>query len=127
MALEGGMFAVAERGRKVSKGDYEEQLPELRAGLLEAQLELKEAGVPVILVFSGADGAGKSETVQRLHEWLDPPGPGSNAFGPPSDHERERPTGPRFWRPLPPRGRIAMHPGPRSPESPGERACGRRD
>src|SRR5258706_338038 len=68
------MFEVAELGRKVSKADYEKQLPGLRAGLLEAQLELKAAGVPVILVFSGADGAGKSETVQRLHEWLDPRG-----------------------------------------------------
>ena len=103
------MFEVAELGRKVSKGDYEKQLPELRAGLLEAQLELKGAGVPVILVFSGADGAGKSETVQRLHEWLDPRGLETNALGPPSDEERERPAYWRFWRTLPGRGRIGMY------------------
>ncbi|PYQ19639.1 MAG: polyphosphate:AMP phosphotransferase, partial [Acidobacteria bacterium] len=68
------MFEAAELGRKVSKSEYATQLPDLRSGLLAAQVALRPAGVPVILVFSGADGAGKSETVQRLHEWLDPRG-----------------------------------------------------
>jgi len=103
------MFEAAELGRKVSKEDYEEQLPELRSGLLEAQLELRRAGAPVVLVFSGADGAGKSETARRLHEWLDPRGLETNAFGPPSDEERERPPFWRFWRSLPARGRIGLY------------------
>ncbi len=103
------MFEAAELGRKVSKSEYATQLPDLRSGLLAAQVALRPAGVPVILVFSGADGAGKSETVQRLHEWLDPRGLETNAFGPPSDEERERPTGWRFWRTLPARGRIGIY------------------
>jgi polyphosphate:AMP phosphotransferase len=102
------MFEAAELGRKVAKGDYREQLPELRAGLLQAQLELRKAGVPVIVVLSGAEGAGKSETVQRLHEWLDPRGIETNVFGPLSDEERERPPYWRFWRTLPARGRIGL-------------------
>ena len=36
------MFEAAELGRKVSKQDYEVQVPELRAGLLQAQQELKD-------------------------------------------------------------------------------------
>ena len=103
------MFEAAELGRKVAKEDYEKQLPELRSGLLETQLELRKATVPVILVFSGADGAGKSETVQRLYEWLDPRGLETSAFGAPSDEERERPGYWRFWRTLPARGRIGMY------------------
>ena len=103
------MFEAAELGRKVSKSEYATQLPDLRSGLLAAQVALRPAGVPVILVFSGADGAGKSETVQRLHEWLDPRGLETNAFGPPSDEERERPAAWRFWRTLPARGRIGMY------------------
>ena len=46
------MFEAAELGRKVSKDDYEKQLPELRAGLLEAQVELQRvqgAGDPAVL------------------------------------------------------------------------------
>jgi polyphosphate:AMP phosphotransferase len=102
------MFEAAELGRKVSREDYDRELPALRAGLLEAQRGLRARGAPVIVLFSGADGAGKSETVERLYEWLDPRGLETNAFGPPSDEERERPPYWRFWRTLPPAGRIGM-------------------
>jgi polyphosphate:AMP phosphotransferase len=102
------MFEAAELGRTVSKEDYKRQLPDLRAGLLQAQVEIRRAAIPVVLVFSGADGAGKSETVQRLHEWLDPRGLEANVFGPRSDEERERPPYWRFWRALPARGRIGL-------------------
>src|SRR5512147_1960669 len=100
------MFEAAELGRTIPKDEYKRQLPDLRAGLLQAQLEIRQAGLPVVLVFSGADGAGKSETVQRLYEWLDPRGLEANVFGPRSDEERERPRYWRFWRALPARGRI---------------------
>lgn len=102
------MFEAAELGRHVSKDDYKAQLPDLRAGLLEAQRRLREAGVATVLILSGADGAGKSETAQRLHEWLDPRGLETSAFGAPSDEERERPAYWRFWRAFPPAGRIGI-------------------
>jgi len=102
------MFEEAELGRKVSREDYDRELPALRAGLLEAQRGLRAMGAPAIVLFSGADGAGKSETVQRLYEWLDPRGLETTAFGPPSDEERERPPYWRFWRTLPAAGRIGM-------------------
>lgn len=102
------MFEAAELGQKLRKADYAAQLPELRAGLLEAQRELRTAGLPVIVVMSGADGAGKGETVNRLHEWLDPRGLETNVFGPLSDEERDRPPYWRFWRTLPARGRIGI-------------------
>jgi polyphosphate:AMP phosphotransferase len=104
------MFEAAELGRKVSKQDYEVQVPELRAGLLQAQQELRKSGVPVIVIVSGPDGAGKGETVNRLHEWLDPRGLETHVFGvePDSDEERQRPPYWRFWRALPARGRIGI-------------------
>jgi polyphosphate kinase 2 (PPK2 family) len=43
----------------------------LREDLLMMQMELRAAAFPVIVVFAGVDGAGKSETVNQLHEWLD--------------------------------------------------------
>jgi AMP-polyphosphate phosphotransferase len=102
------VFEAAELGRRVSREDYDHELPTLRAGLLEAQRDLQEAGIPAIALFSGADGSGKSETVQRLYEWLDARGLETNAFDAPSDEERERPPYWRFWRTLPPAGRIGM-------------------
>ncbi len=102
------MFEAAELGRKISKEDYRAQLPGVRQDLLELEQRLRKASFPVIILFAGVDGAGKGETVNLLNEWMDPRGTVTRAFGPPSDEERERPDYWRFWRALPPRGRIAM-------------------
>jgi polyphosphate:AMP phosphotransferase len=103
------MFEAAELGRHVPKQEYEAELPDLRAGLLQAQRDLRQAGIPLILVVSGADGAGKGETVNRLREWLDPRGVETHVFGPLSDEESDRPGFWRFWRTLPARGRIGIY------------------
>lgn len=102
------MFEAAELGHEISKADYEKEVPVLRAGLLQAQRDLLDAKIPLILIVSGADGAGKSETVNRLHEWFDPRGLETNVFGPLTDEERDRPDYWRFWLSLPARGRVGM-------------------
>ncbi len=102
------MFRTAELQRKLPKGDYHQQIPQLRQDLLMMQMELREANFPVIVVFAGVDGAGKSETVNRLHEWMDSRWLVARAFGELSDEERDRPEYWRFWRELPPKGRIAL-------------------
>ncbi|MBI4421999.1 MAG: polyphosphate:AMP phosphotransferase [Gemmatimonadetes bacterium] len=102
------MFETAELGHKVSKQEYEAQVPDLRINLLRAQDALKSADFPVILVIGGVDGAGKGETVNLLHEWIDARYLQTHAFGAPSDEERERPAFWRFWRALPPHGRIGI-------------------
>lgn len=105
------MFETAELGRTLRKQEYEAALPELRSRLVQAQFALKQTRSPVIVIISGVDGAGKARVVHRLHEWLDPRGVSTLAFDDPSDEERERPYSWRFWRALPPRGRIAIHYG----------------
>ncbi len=102
------MFRTAELQRKLPKEDYHQQVPHLRQELLMMQMELRQAGFPVIVVFAGVDGAGKSETVNKLHEWMDSRWLITRAFGDPSDEERDRPEYWRFWRELPPKGRIAL-------------------
>ena len=102
------MFETAELGRKLSKKDYDAQEPVLRTALLDVQEELKRAPFPVIILIGGVDGAGKGETVNLLHEWMDPRYLEAHAFGPRSDEEAERPEAWRFWRLLPPRGRIGI-------------------
>ena len=95
------MFRTAELQRKLPKGDYHQQIPQLRQELLMMQMELREADFPVIVVFAGVDGAGKSETVNKLHEWMDSRWLVARAFGELSDEERDRPEYWRFWRELP--------------------------
>jgi polyphosphate:AMP phosphotransferase len=103
------MFEAAELGHKLSKQNFDRELPGLRQALLEAQYDLLTSKrFPVLLLINGVDGAGKGETVNALHEWLDPRHVQSVAFGAPSDEERERPELWRFWRALPPKGKIGV-------------------
>lgn len=102
------MFRTAELQRKLPKEHYQQQVPPLREELLMLQMELRKAKFPVIVVFAGVDGAGKGETVNKLHEWLDSRWLITRAFGDPSDEELDRPDYWRFWRELPARGRIGL-------------------
>jgi polyphosphate:AMP phosphotransferase len=102
------MFEAAELGRTVSKEDYRAEVAGLRWQLLDAQRQLRSAPFPLIVVFGGVDGAGKSETVHLLNEWMDPRWIVARAFDEPSDEERERPSQWRFWRDLPGRGEIGL-------------------
>jgi polyphosphate:AMP phosphotransferase len=102
------VFEAAELGNEISKEKYNAALPDLRSELLQAHFALKDTRTPVIVIVSGADGAGKGEVVHRLNEWLDPRGVQTHAFWQTSDEERERPRYWRFWRALPPRGRIGI-------------------
>ena len=102
------MFEIAELGSRLSKKDYKAQVPGLRAELLQLQVQLRTASFPVIVLFGGVDAAGKGETVNLLNEWMDPRWIVTRAWGPPSDEERERPEFWRFWRGLPPRGRVGL-------------------
>lgn len=98
----------AELGQKLTASRYAAAIPRLRADLLQAHFQLRQAKFPVILIVSGADGAGKGELVHRLNEWLDPRGVSTHACWDTSDEERERPRYWRFWRSLPANGRIGI-------------------
>ncbi len=102
------MFEATKVGRSVSKEDYKDQQEELRTQLLAVQRDLKESNVPVVVLVSGVEAAGKGEVVNRLNEWLDARGVQTFAFWDESDEERERPRYWRFWRSMPPRGEIAI-------------------
>src|SRR5262249_7074412 len=102
------MFESAELGNKIDKDVYRREAPQLRADLLQAQKRLADSDLSVVIVVSGMEGAGKAETVNLLLKWLDARGLQTHSFGEPTDEERERPPLWRFWRVLPPRGRMAV-------------------
>ncbi len=102
------MFEAAEIGRSLSKEEFKAQIPELRAQLLQAQFALSKTNIPVILIISGIDAAGRGEVVNALNEWLDPRGLETFAIEGLTDEERERPYYWRYWRRLPARGRIGI-------------------
>lgn len=103
------LLDTAEFGHKVDDVSYARRVKKLRADLLDAQYDLKELGkFAVVILVNGLDGAGKSETVKLLNEWMDPRHIETRAFGDARDEERQRPPLWRYWRALPPKGKIGI-------------------
>jgi polyphosphate:AMP phosphotransferase len=103
------MFESAELGHAIDKATYEAEVPGLREALLDAQFDLAAARkAPVIILVAGMDGAGKSGTVNTLNEWMDPRFIQTHGTSEASDEELERPHMWRFWRLLPPKGRLGI-------------------
>ncbi len=103
------MFESAEIGHKLGKKEFDREEPKLRRALLDAQYDLLEKSkFPVIILVNGVDGAGKGETVNLFNEWMDPRHIHTHAFGGSTDAERQRPEMWRFWKALPPKGRIGI-------------------
>lgn len=103
------MFESAELGHKISKERYKEEVPPLREGLLDTQYELlQNPKFSVAIVIGGVDGAGKGETVNLLHAWMDPRHIHNFALDKPTDVDRERPAIRRFWMELPPKGKTGI-------------------
>ena len=103
------MFESAELGHAISRQTYARQVVKLREHLLNTQYDLfRDGRFPVIVLVSGMDGTGKSETVNVLNEWMDPRHIRTVGFGDPSEEERERPPMWRYWLALPPKGKIGI-------------------
>ena len=112
--------------QRLSKKAYETRVPDIRAALVEMQVHLQRAPFPILLVLAGVDAGGKGEVVNTMNAWLDPRGVETFGFHEPSDEERDRPAMWRYWRCLPPNGKLAIYAGgwhsealredPRSPE-----------
>jgi len=102
------MFETAELGRKITKEEFDEKVQDLRIELLELQQELRTCDFPVIIVVAGVDGAGKGGTVNSLNEWMDSRWIDNNAYIRHSDEEAERPPYWRYWRDLPPKGKMGI-------------------
>jgi polyphosphate:AMP phosphotransferase len=103
------MFDSAGLKHEIGKAAYERQVTRLREALLNAQYDLKQhARFPVLVLIAGVEGAGKGETVNVLNEWMDPRHIEVSGFSAPSDEESERPRMWRYWRALPPKGKIGV-------------------
>lgn len=103
------MIETAAPEHSIPRSQYKNEVPQLRTELLAAQDQLAHARFPVLVVFGGVAGAGKSETINLLNQWLDPRGIVTHAFDAPSQEERERPEYWRYWLSLPPKGKIGMY------------------
>ena len=106
------MFESAGLDHTIDKATYKKEEPLLREALLDTQFELAERKTfPVIIIMGGADGSGKEEVANDIQYVMDSHYITTFAMGEPTDEERERPRMWRFWRALPPKGRIGIFMG----------------
>ncbi len=104
------MFDTAELGQRVPKAEFKERVRELRTQLLTLQYRTNElARFPVLIDFAGVDGAGKGSTVNILNTWMDPRWLRTIGYRTPTEEEAARPRFWRYWRDLPPKGRIGLY------------------
>ena len=104
-------MAKAIPNPRMTRKQYDARVPSVRASLVQMQVDIKAAKFAGIIVVAGAGAAGKGDLVNVLNGWLDPRGAETFGFHPPTDEERDRPIMWRYWRCLPPRGRIALYAG----------------
>lgn len=102
------MFEAVELGRKASREEFHQAEPELHRAVLEAQMKLRTSDVPVIVILSGVEGAGRGQVTNRLSRWLDMRDVEVHSFDRLSEEEETYPEYWRFWRTLPHRGRISI-------------------
>ncbi len=103
------MLEKIDLEKKVSKGSYEKRLSKqfLRLGAL--QRELRDAGLPVIVVFEGFRGSWRGQLISKIISALDPRGYRVYSASKTTEHQRLLPFFTQFWHALPPTGQIAVH------------------
>ncbi|MEJ5210202.1 MAG: polyphosphate:AMP phosphotransferase, partial [Burkholderiales bacterium] len=76
--------------------------------LAKMQAGIKASGQRMIVIFEGRDAAGKGGTIRRITAALDARIYRVIPIAAPTEEERAHPYLWRFWRHVPPRGRIAI-------------------
>jgi len=104
-----GLLAAAASGHSIEKEEYERRLGALRVELLNSQYDSRNADFSTIVVLAGDDRPGCVEVIHALHEWMDARYMETHVLCRGwSEEELERPVFWRYWRRLPPAGRIGL-------------------
>ncbi|MDK2971113.1 MAG: AMP-polyphosphate phosphotransferase [Candidatus Sumerlaeota bacterium] len=102
------MLEQLDLSETLSKSEYKERLEELTPQLRMLQVEQRQLGIPMIVVFEGWDCAGKGEAISSLAEILDPRGFKVHVTFEPTQEEARRPFLWRFWTQTPANGELAL-------------------
>ena len=103
------MFDSAALDHSLAKADFEKLAVQLRTDLLAAQAALADSqAASILILINGPDGAGKGGVLNRLYEWLKAQDLETLTYDGQTDEERLRPAAWRYWRDLPPKGRIGV-------------------
>jgi polyphosphate:AMP phosphotransferase len=106
---EGNVIRDLDLGKKLTDREYDRLMPDLQATLGRLARKLHDSQRSMILVFEGADAAGKGGAIRRLTAAVDPRLYRVTSVAAPTDEERAHPYLWRFWRHLPGRGHITIY------------------
>ena len=94
--------------KKVSPKEYERGVERFQGKLAKLTRNKRFADHSLVLVFEGADAAGKGGAIRRVTAALDARQYVTVPIAAPTDEERVHPYLWRFWRQVPPRGGIVI-------------------
>ncbi len=93
---------------KIDKAQWHSRRDVLDSDLAQLQRDMRAAGIPLVVVIDGLDGAGKGETIGRIIAPLDPRGYSVHTLSKPAEDEKLRPFLWRFWQGIPKAGAISI-------------------
>jgi polyphosphate:AMP phosphotransferase len=94
--------------KRMEKTEYKETLRELEDKLTHLQQKIREAGLPVVIVFEGWGASGKGTQISRLVNPLDPRYFDVRTTSKLTEEKQMRPFLWSFWTYLPPGGQIVI-------------------
>src|SRR6185295_14312215 len=92
----------------MKRAKYEKELGKLQVRLCHLQRWVKEAGLRVVIIFEGRDGAGKGGTIRALTERLSPRVFKVVALPAPSDREKSQVYMQRYLQHFPSAGEVVI-------------------
>lgn len=103
------MLETVDLKARLAKEEYKTAMDRLDLELGGLQRRLREANLPLLVVFEGWDAAGKGSVMSRLLQALDPRGYKVYNIAPSTERETFFPPMRRFWLTLPNDGAIAIY------------------
>jgi len=102
------MLTDIDLSKTIDKKEYKEIISQMGSTLAHLQQKVREANLPVILVFEGWGASGKGTSISRVTNPLDPRYFDVRTAGKITEDKIMRPFLWSFWSYLPPRGQIAI-------------------
>jgi polyphosphate:AMP phosphotransferase len=102
------LLATLDLSKKTPAKAYDAQLTELQGRLAQATRSPRFRERAIVLVFEGADAAGKGGAIRHVTSGLDARCYSVIPIAAPTEEERAQPYLWRFWRHVPSLGRIAI-------------------
>jgi len=102
------MLSNTDLSKTIEKKEYRETLSKMEETLTHLQQKIREAGLPVIIVFEGWGASGKGTSISRITNPLDPRYFDVRTAGQITEDKIMRPFLWSFWTYLPAKGQIAI-------------------